>query len=612
MNRSRCFKAIVGLLSLLSALVPSWSPASAAPTELTGTAGNQSVALSWTLPEENSFPFSFNGSTYNEVYVGSNSYFTFGSGSTAFSGLSASNPSYPSVHICASDWSFQTVQFRIDNSVTPNQLRIRYQGTASTFGSSTPNIIFEAVFFRNMPYFDLLIGTHSGCSLSSSKLLTNGSTLSSSVSFAANTNWRITGLSASLNGNTASWFGSSSTSVAANSNGWTPLNTASADDSFVSSRLRPTSYLVQASSNGGSTWGNSVDTNSTSTSYNYRSLLNGTPYVFRVAPYYSSTSITGDWSTNSAAYTPAIVPPGQPTSLSAVSGNQQVTLSWLAPSSVGDSAIAGYRIEYSANGGVSWSVANTNTNSSSTSTTVTWLTNGTSYSFRIAAINSSSTGVYSASANAIPKDPNIPVAPSSLTATPGDGQVILKWSPVTSRYLSGYRIEYSLNSGSSWWTVNSNTYSTTTSRSITGVVNGTSYMFRVAGVDTYYGRGDFVSVAVVPTRAASSSGSKSTASNSKGKTTKAKTTYVSRSFVSANTRLSLTSVMQSARVGMSGMKSISGSVVSYFGQPCRVSGKSLLREDQEGSCVVRVTMRKSNGSSVIATVTIRGTARTSE
>ena len=693
------------MLSLVLVLFPSLSSVSATPTGLTGTAGNQSVALSWTLPGGAGFPISFNGTTYNEVFVGSNSYLTFGGGSSSYSGLGTSNPALPSVHICAGDWSYQTVQFRIDNSVTPNQLRIRYQGTASRYEASTPNMIYEAVFFRNMSYFDLLVGTNNACSVSSSKLLTNGSTLSTPVSFAANTNWRITGLSASLNGSTSSWLGSSNSSVPANSNGWTALVTASADDSFVSSALSPT-YAVQVSSNGGSSWGSSLLTNSTSTNTSVTGLTNGTSYVFRVAPYYSSSATTGQWSSQSPSYTPAsfppgqptslvatsgngratlswvapssvgdsaisgyrieystngggswltlnsntwststsqsvtgltngtsysfrvaainssatgsysasatavpvAVPPGQPTSLVATSGNGQVSLSWVAPSSVGDSAISGYRIEYSSNGGGSWSTYDSNTWSTSRTRTVAWLTNGTSYSFRVAAINSSATGSYSASATAVPKDPNLPAAPSTLTASPGDGQTVLQWSPVSSPYLNGYRIEYSSNLGSSWWTVTSNTYSTSTTRTITGLANGTSYMFRVAAVANYYGRGDFVSASVVPTRSVTTSQNKSTTINSKTKTPKTK--YVSKNFASGNTRLSLSSVMKSANIGMSGMRSLSGSVQSYFGEPCRVSGKTVLRGDRESSCVVRVTMKKSDGSTVVATVTIRGSART--
>ena len=701
----------MGTLFASIVLLSSPSVAMNAPASLSASAGNQSVSLSWAASTATGFPFSFNGTTYNEVFVGSNSYLTFGNGSTVWNGFSTSNPALPGVHICAGDWSYQTVQYRIDNSVVPNQLRIRFQGTAARSSSGSSNMIYEAVFYKDMSYFDLLIGTYSACSYSSSKILTNGSYTSTSVAFAANTNWRVSGLTATQNGHAASWIGSSSASVAANSNGWSALDATDRDDAFIGSRQLPTSYLVQASSNGGTTWSSSINTYSTSTTYTYTSLTNGTSYVFRVAPYNSNTAATGAWSTTSSAVTPAIVAPGQPTSLVATSGNgratlswvapalsgdsaisgyrieyssnggsswttatsntyttstlatvtslangtsylfrvaainswstgpysstssatpaivapgqptslvatsgnDQVTLSWAAPALSGDSAISGYRIEYSSNGGSSWSVASTNTYSTSTTRTVTWLTNGTVYVFRVAAINSSSTGSYSATATAVPNDPNKPLAPLTLVASPGDGQTVLSWSAVSARYLSGYRIEYSINSGSSWWTVNSNTYSSSTTRTITGLVNGTSYMFRVAAVDSYYGVGHFKSVAVTASRSVSVSKSKSgssATSKSKKKSSKPATRYVSKSFSSTNTKLSLVDILKAVRVQTTGMTSISGSVVSYIGEPCRVAGRNLLRVDQESSCVVRVTMRSAKSADVVATVTIVGQART--
>ncbi len=45
------------------------------------------------------FNTSFNGTTYGSVFIGSNSYFTFGGGSGNYSGLSPSNPALPGVHI---------------------------------------------------------------------------------------------------------------------------------------------------------------------------------------------------------------------------------------------------------------------------------------------------------------------------------------------------------------------------------------------------------------------------------------------------------------------------------------------------------------------------------
>lgn len=703
-NSRKCIWLISLCVSVATLSLPSVVSASS-PVDVIAVSGNNSARLSWNLSTD--FPISFNGASYNEVFIGSNSYLTFGAGSTAYSGLGQSNPSSPGVHVCASDWSYGLVQYKLDTGVTPNQLRIRFQGNASRTSTSTPNIIYEAVFYRGQSYFDLLIGNHAGCSYTSSKLLTNGSTSSSQVSFAANTNWRISGLTATQNGQSATWDGSTNSSVNANTNGWTALTSGSSDDAFVSSRIQPSYYLVQASSDGGVTWGGSVATNSTANSFTYTSLTNGISYVFRVAAYIASSNTTGSWSAASAPVVPNMVPPGQPTSLSGVSGNgrasltwaapnsvgdsaivgykvdystngglswatassntfsstttatvtgltnglsyifrvaainssstgawsnvsapvipivavpgqptslvatrgdESVSLSWTAPSSVGDSAIVGYRIDYSSNGGVSWSTATSNTYSSSTNRVVTWLTNGSTYIFRVAAINSSGSGAWSVSSlPATPRDPDMPLAPTSVWATPGDGQAVLYWTPVSTSYLSGYRIEYSTNGGSTWWIVNSNTYSSTTNRTITGLVNGVSYKFRIAAVN-YYGRGDYASVDVTAVK-------KTTAStSSKGSSKKVvvpATKYVSRTFTSSAPRISLKSVLSSAKISLSGSKSISGSVVSFMGAPCRVSGSQLLRDDKESSCVVRITMKKADKSTVIATVTVLGTARAS-
>ncbi len=43
------------------------------------------------------------------VHIGSNSYITFGAGSAEYSGLSASNPARPSIHIGSQDNSWKGV-----------------------------------------------------------------------------------------------------------------------------------------------------------------------------------------------------------------------------------------------------------------------------------------------------------------------------------------------------------------------------------------------------------------------------------------------------------------------------------------------------------------------
>ena len=94
-----------------------------------------------------------------------------------------------------------------------------------------------------------------------------------------------------------------------------------------------------------------------------------------------------------------ITAPTAPQNFTATPGNGQVTLSWTAPANSGGGTITGYQV--SSNDGLSWVSATSNT-----SHTFTGLTNGTSYTFQVRAVNSAGNG-----------------AVISATATPFDGYI---------------------------------------------------------------------------------------------------------------------------------------------------------------------------------------------
>jgi hypothetical protein len=107
--------------------------------------------------------FTINSTNYTTVFVGSNTYLTFGSGSTAYSSLSATNPPFNKIHIGAADNSYQRVS---TISSGTNYTRIRYEGNASTSGTvGSPGIVYEATFFNktstgNVPVVEILVGNH--------------------------------------------------------------------------------------------------------------------------------------------------------------------------------------------------------------------------------------------------------------------------------------------------------------------------------------------------------------------------------------------------------------------------------------------------------------------
>ena len=110
--------------------------------------------------------------------------------------------------------------------------------------------------------------------------------------------------------------------------------------------------------------------------------------------------------------------PGSPTNLSGKSGNGQVTLTWQAPLSTGGSPITGYGVDYSSDGGTTWSTAIApSAGGTALSYTVTGLTNGTAYVFRVAAANVNGTGSWSATSVGYTPQATVPGAPTGVTGS---------------------------------------------------------------------------------------------------------------------------------------------------------------------------------------------------
>ncbi len=94
-------------------------------------------------------------------------------------------------------------------------------------------------------------------------------------------------------------------------------------------------------------------------------------------------------------------PPGTPSGLAVAAGNGQVALSWSAAANA-----ASYNVYYATSSGVSKSTATKGPTVTGTSTFVTGLTNGVTYYFAVAAINSNSEGPLSNEVSATPTMPN--------------------------------------------------------------------------------------------------------------------------------------------------------------------------------------------------------------
>ena len=191
--------------------------------------------------------------------------------------------------------------------------------------------------------------------------------------------------------------------------------------------------------------------------------------------------------------------PGAPTSPSGTAGDGQVALTWTAPDDTGGLTLDRYETRYSSDGGSTWSSWAT-TGSITTAVTVTGLDDGTGYVFQVRAVNANGAGDASTSTTTLTPT-GTPGAPTSVAGTPGDEQVDLTWSaPIDDGGLtiSRYETRYSSDSGSNWsaWTT---TGSSGVSATVTGLTNGTAYVFQVrAANDNGTGDASTTSTAVTP------------------------------------------------------------------------------------------------------------------
>ncbi|MHB1486851.1 MAG: fibronectin type III domain-containing protein [Acidimicrobiales bacterium] len=120
-----------------------------------------------------------------------------------------------------------------------------------------------------------------------------------------------------------------------------------------------------------------------------------------------------DGNGNAYLYTASNTVPGAPTNVIATPANASADLSWTAPTSPGGCAISGYVVDVYQGTNL---VSSTPTASTSTTYTATALTNGTRYTFTVAATNCDGTGPASAASQpVIPSQPTTPAPYNALT-----------------------------------------------------------------------------------------------------------------------------------------------------------------------------------------------------
>jgi len=219
----------------------------------------------------------------------------------------------------------------------------------------------------------------------------------------------------------------------------------------------------------------------TATAWTDPAATDGTTYYYQVTA--SAPGSESDRSSEAAA-APRAAPP-VPSGVAAQGGTQQAVLSWAA-----SAGAAGYNVyrttPYSSNSG-SGSETLYKSNVTGTGFTDTGLSDGQTYYYEVSAVGTS--GVesgLSAEAATTPLD-----APTSLSAAPGNGQVALSWSGMSSWYGSSaatsYNVYRSTTPGGEGGTPYKSGIAPASSSSTiqyvdTTVTNGTTYYYRVTAV----------------------------------------------------------------------------------------------------------------------------------
>ncbi|MBL4596972.1 MAG: fibronectin type III domain-containing protein, partial [Robiginitomaculum sp.] len=251
-----------------------------------------------------------------------------------------------------------------------------------------------------------------------------------------------------------------------------------------------TDYVVEF--NNGSGWETFDEGVGVGTTATVTGLTNGDNYSFRIFASNAKGTIYPSLIVSEVPSTVTTVA----RSLTAIPmSSTEISLSWSAPVSDGGSPITGYQIERkdgSIDSSSSWSIIES---ASSTSTALTAIDGdgdsslrlfaGTTYSYRVSAINSD--GVGTASSIVQGTTHSVPDAPTGLTAVSLPSKYILSWTPPVNdggRDIFDYIIQSSTDGGTTWKTLRDNVDSNT-SYSVSGsnAVNGQTYTLRVFAVN---------------------------------------------------------------------------------------------------------------------------------
>ena len=184
-----------------------------------------------------------------------------------------------------------------------------------------------------------------------------------------------------------------------------------------------------------------LDTGETIT-YTHTAPDSGRTYIYRV----SAINVVGTGEASDVATATAQTVDGRPsaprTLRARAKGEMQINLSWDPPGYPGDPAFTGYKIEVciadgyicAADDGTNWEDVEDDTGNTAMTYSHTGLDPGTTYAYRVSAINTVGTSTHNLEPHDLSfnarTESEVPLSgPANLSAVPGDQQVTLQWRP---------------------------------------------------------------------------------------------------------------------------------------------------------------------------------------
>jgi hypothetical protein len=234
-----------------------------------------------------------------------------------------------------------------------------------------------------------------------------------------------------------------------------------------------TDYVIEYSVAGSGTWTTFSDGTSTATSATITGLTAGNAYEFRV----SAKNLIGN---SLPSFTSPVVEalPTTPAIASVTGASEKVTVTWNAPSHLGSGTLTDYEVTaYDAAGNVAGSC---NPASGQLTCEVTGLSNGSNYTFKVAAITTVGSSEQS-SASTVVVPAGVPSAPANVVAvTSGSNMTLTFDAPVDTggSAITSYVVTSSPAGATCTVGANATTYT------CTGLTAGTNYSYSVKAVNS--------------------------------------------------------------------------------------------------------------------------------